>query len=154
LWTASLDKTARHLVRSRDWAEDTVLTHPDFVRDVVVDNEGGWVITACRDEEVRVWDASSGKLACVYSGHYEEVTGLALIDAVEGQVGTRVVSVSIDGTVRVWSLDPAEIRRTREEADRAGEMQPEEDVKDEPKTSMLTAEEEAELADLMDDDGD
>lgn len=34
LWTASADKTARHLVRSRDWAADTVLTHPDFVRDV------------------------------------------------------------------------------------------------------------------------
>lgn len=55
LWTASADGTVKCLGRERGWKADTVLTHPDFVRDVVVDERGGWVVTGCRDEEVRVW---------------------------------------------------------------------------------------------------
>ena len=74
LWTASADRTVRHLVRDRNWAVDTQLEHPDVVSDVLVldldldvDQDGfgsehddgkneGWIATACRDEEVRVWD--------------------------------------------------------------------------------------------------
>ncbi|GAB7340775.1 hypothetical protein MBLNU457_7147t1 [Dothideomycetes sp. NU457] len=150
LWTASSDKTVQHLVRSRGWESDTTLEHPDYVRDVVVSGDGSWVVTACRDEEVRVWDASSGKLACVYSGHFEEVTGLALV-----KEGREVVSVSIDGTVRRWSLDAAEIRKTREEAEKAGADGGVKEVPaEDSKTSMLTADEEAELAELMDSDDD
>lgn len=56
LWTASADKAAKCLVRNRSWEADMELVHPDFVRDVIVDEEGGWVVTACRDEEVRLWE--------------------------------------------------------------------------------------------------
>ncbi len=63
LWTASADGTAKCLSRERGWKADTVLTHPDFVRDVVVDDRGGWVITACRDEHVRVWSRAVGPSA-------------------------------------------------------------------------------------------
>lgn len=58
LWTASADKTAKCLVRDDAWKPNLTLKHPDFVRDVVVHEQGGWVITACRDEEVRVWNRS------------------------------------------------------------------------------------------------
>lgn len=151
LWTASSDKTAQRLVRSRDWASDTTLTHPDFVRDVVIDQQAGWVITACRDEEVRVWSSASGELACVFSGHFNEVTGLALMPPAQGTRANRVVSVSIDGTLRTWSLDPSEIKKVREEAElRQKGLEVEEEP--EQKESMLTAEEEAELAELMDSD--
>ncbi|THX32732.1 WD40 repeat-like protein [Aureobasidium pullulans] len=152
LWTASSDKTAQRLVRSRDWASDTTLSHPDFVRDIVIDQQAGWVITACRDEEVRVWGSSSGKLACVFSGHFNEVTGLALMPPAQGSRASRVVSVSIDGTLRVWTLDPAEMKKAQEEYERLQqgiEVEAEPEVK---KESMLTAEEEAELAELMDSD--
>ncbi len=56
LWTASADNTAKCLSRERSWEVDTELVHPDFVRDVLVDEKGGWVVTACRDEEIRVWN--------------------------------------------------------------------------------------------------
>ena len=56
LWTASADKTVKCLVRANQWKAETSLDHPDFVRDVAVHEQGGWVVTACRDEEVRVWD--------------------------------------------------------------------------------------------------
>ena len=55
LWTASADKTARCLDRESGWKTDLTLDHPDFVKDVVIDERHGWVITACRDEEVRIW---------------------------------------------------------------------------------------------------
>jgi WD40 repeat protein len=58
LWTASADKTTKCLVREDGWKANLTLTHPDYVKDVVVDERGGWVITACRDEEVRVWNRS------------------------------------------------------------------------------------------------
>ena len=144
LWTASADKTAKHLVRDRDWEADTVLEHPDFVRDVIVNEQLGLVVTACRDEEVRVWSASSGDLVCTYSGHYEEVTGLVLS-------GNGVVSVSIDGTVRKWGLANEDMAKYEEEVKKeAAGMQKEE--KGGREGSMLTAEEEAELKELMEDD--
>ena len=141
LWTASADKTAAHLVRSRGWEADTTLTHPDFVRDVVVHEALGVVVTACRDEEVRIWDLAAGDLLCTYSGHYEEVTGLVLR-------GQSVVSVSIDGTVRKWGLRRQDMELYWKELEKEADGT----VDDAPKKGgVLTAEEEAELAELMDD---
>ncbi|EME85346.1 uncharacterized protein MYCFIDRAFT_42900 [Pseudocercospora fijiensis CIRAD86] len=141
LWTASADKTCKHLVRSRNFEADTVLQHPDFVRDVVIFENLGLVVTACRDEDVRVWEIASGELVCRYQGHFEEVTAL-----VKREKEKEVVSVSIDGTVRRWSLERGDMRRFQEEVGKEGE--------EEKKGggSMLTAEEEAELAELMDSD--
>ncbi|KAJ9604656.1 hypothetical protein H2200_010770 [Cladophialophora chaetospira] len=140
LWTASADKTAKHLLRTEGWRVDTTLTHPDFVRDVVTHGRYGWVITACRDENVRVWNMATGDLYHVFTGHYEEVTGLAV-------TGDLVISVSIDATLRRWSLAPVDLRKAVEEAKNPKllEQEPEPDVD----MGMLTAEEEAELRALM-----
>jgi WD40 repeat protein len=102
-----------------------------------------WVITAGRSEDVKLWDRGSGKLHHVYEGHYEEVLGLVVVDD-----GRSVVSVSIDGTLRVWPLTKPEVEVSRKERqDRlAGNVK--EEIKEE-KTGLLTAEEEAELAELM-----
>jgi hypothetical protein len=76
-----------------------------------------------------------------FSGHYEEVTGLLLI-------GSLLISVSIDATVRQWSLKPADLKTAVEEARK--KPAPEES---QPKPeSMLTEEEERELAELMGED--
>ncbi|KAJ6277659.1 WD40-repeat-containing domain protein [Bipolaris maydis] len=143
LWTASADKTAKCLSRGRDWEEDSKFEHPDFVRDVVIDEAGGWIVTACRDEEVRVWERASGRLHHTFSGHFEEVTGLLLM-------GQRLISVSIDATVRQWSLKPQDLAKSIEEAEK--ERLGEETAKEpERKESLLTVEEEAELAELLED---
>ena len=47
----------------------------------------GWLFTACRDEEVRVWDLGTGELVCTYSGHFEEVTGLEVVGGEGGECG-------------------------------------------------------------------
>jgi WD40 repeat protein len=144
LWTASADKTAKCLSRGRDWEHDSTFEHPDFVRDVAVDEDGGWVLTACRDENIRVWDKGTGKLHHVFAGHHEEVTGLLLLSR------QRLVSVSIDTTVRQWSLKAQELAKAVKEAEheRLGKI---EDDEPEKKDGLLTADEEAELAELMGD---
>jgi WD40 repeat protein len=144
LWTASADKTAKCLSRGREWEEDSKFEHPDFVRDVAIDEEGGWAITACRDEEIRVWDKANGKLHHVFSGHFEEVTGLVLLP------GQRLISVSIDATVRQWSLKANALAEAVKEAEdeRLGKTQ---EAEPEEKEGMMTAEEEAELAELLED---
>lgn len=144
IWTASADKTAKCLSRGRNWEEDSSFEHPDFVRDVAVDEDGGWAVTACRDEEIRVWEKGSGKLHHVFSGHFEEVTGLVLLPS------QRLVSVSIDATVRQWSLKAHELAAAVKEAEdeQQGKMKEKEP---EEKGSLMTLEEEAELAELLDD---
>lgn len=139
LWTASADKTAKCLSRERNWEVDTVLPHPDFVKAIAVDDLGGYVVTGCRDEEVRIWDKGSGRLVRTYTGHYEEVTGLCI-------VGRTAVSVSIDGTIRRWSLKPEDIKKAIVESEQGAELK-----EDKPKESLLTEDEERELAELMDD---
>jgi WD40 repeat protein len=140
LWTASADKTAKRLVRENGWAPDTVLQHPDFVRDVITHDQYGLVMTACRDEEVRVWDKGTGSIRHVFSGHFEEVTGLALS-------GDLLISVSIDATLRRWSLAPQDLRRAIEAA--KNPVLTEQVPVPESDLGMLTAEEEAELRALM-----
>ncbi|KAF2826556.1 WD domain-containing protein [Ophiobolus disseminans] len=144
LWTASADKTAKCLSRGREWETDSKFEHPDFVRDVAIDEEGGWAITACRDEDIRVWDKGSGKLHHVFSGHFEEVTGLVLLS------GQRLVSVSIDATIRQWSLRAQELANAVQEAE-AERLEAAEEVEPEKTEGMMTAEEEAELAELLQD---
>jgi WD40 repeat protein len=144
LWTASADKTARHLVRADNWKPDTILPHPDFVRDIIVHETHGWIITACRDEEVRVWSLATGDLHHTFSGHFEEVTGLCL-------VGNKIVSISIDATIRQWPLNPKDLQKAREEA--ANPETAAEDKKQKKKNTdsalTLTEEEERELDRLM-----
>ncbi|KEF54641.1 uncharacterized protein A1O9_09083 [Exophiala aquamarina CBS 119918] len=140
LWTASADKTAKHLSRNHNWVSDTTLQHPDYVRDVVTHDQYGWVVTACRDEEIRVWYKATGDLHHVFSGHYEEVTGLALTNDL-------VISVSIDATLRRWSLAPAELQKAVHAAQNPSLLEQERGPKSD--LPMLTEEEEAELQALM-----
>lgn len=58
-----------------------------------------------------------------------------------------MVSISIDCTVRRWSLKPADLRAAKEAAEN-GKGEVKEKKKEE---SLLTEEEERELAELMDD---
>lgn len=145
LWTASADGTAKCLSRTRSWATEETIEHGDYVRAVTVTAD--WIITAGRDEDVKVWDRTTGKLFHIYDGHFEEVTGLIVLEG-----DRNVVSVSIDGTLRTWPLDRKELEKAKIEKDQRAKGL----LKEVPmvKKSLMTEEEEAELAELMDDDDD
>lgn len=146
LWTASADGTAKCLSRGKGFTEEEAIEHGDHVRAVAVTAQ--WVITAGRDETLKFWDITSGALYCTLQGHYDEVTDLVILESAEGH-SKRVASVSIDGTVRTWplgtaGLDAAVQEQARPIIDAAGDDHVNADTAD-----QLTAEEEAELAELM-----
>lgn len=145
LWTASADGTAKCLSRARNFATEDTFEHKDYVRGVIVTE--AWVVTAGRDENVKVWDRASGRLQYTLEGHYEEVTDLVFLPAANG-LPERVCSVSIDRTVRTWPLAKKELDVLVEQM----KTPPEEDETKEQGNGGLTAEEEAELAELMDSD--
>jgi UDP-N-acetylglucosamine:LPS N-acetylglucosamine transferase len=68
------------------------------------------------------------------------VTGLVLL-------GLTLVSVGIDATIRQWSLKPDDLRNAIEQA-----TKPPADEQTANAGSMLTEEEERELAELLEDD--
>ncbi|KAI1256814.1 hypothetical protein MGN70_001941 [Eutypa lata] len=143
LWTSSGDGTAKNLSRARSFAPDDTIEHGDHVRAIALTEQ--WVVTAGRDEDIKVWDRTSGKLYCTLEGHYDEVTDLVTLGG-----SNRVASVSIDGTVRTWSLDLKELDEVnKEKEDKANGVVKETPA--EPVEGGMTAEEEAELAALMDD---
>lgn len=150
LWTASADGTAKCLSRGKGFTAEESYEHGDHVRAVAVTEP--WVITAGRDEDLKIWDKTSGALAFTLQGHYDEVTDLVVLEAGNGH-DERLVSVSIDGTVRSWPLDKAGLGGAVEEQARLAAKGPEEEERNgELVSSGLTAEEEAELAELMDED--
>lgn len=145
LWTASADGSVKCLSRERGWLADTTLVHGDYVRAVAVDERGGWVASAGRDEDVKIWDRASGKLHHTFIGHFEDITGMLL-------TGQTLVTVSIDATIRQWSLRAEDLGpavRAAEEA-KIGLVKEEKVVR--TKVS-ITDDEERELADLMGSDG-
>ncbi|OTB05431.1 hypothetical protein M426DRAFT_22023 [Hypoxylon sp. CI-4A] len=144
LFTSSGDGTAKCLSRLKGFATDDSVHHGDHVRTVAVTDQ--WIITAGRDEDIKVWNRSSGKLYSTLEGHYDEVTDLTVLDG-----GKRVVSVSIDGTVRTWPLDQTTLDKVnKEREDRAQGV--EKETRAESAKELMTVEEEAELAALMEDD--
>ncbi|KAI1069143.1 hypothetical protein LB507_006485 [Fusarium sp. FIESC RH6] len=145
LWTASADGTAKCLARSRNFVADDSFEHGDYVRGVLATDQ--WIVTAGRNEDVKVWDRSSGKLYCTLIGHYEEVTDIIMLQDSDG-TPRKVCSVGIDGTIRTWPLAKSELDEVVVKIQKASEPKEEEEDKS---GNLLTAEEEAELAELMDD---
>ncbi|KAF7549877.1 hypothetical protein G7Z17_g6102 [Cylindrodendrum hubeiense] len=146
LWTASADGTAKCLARTRNFVADDSYEHGDYVRAVAVTDQ--WVITAGRDENVKVWDRSSGKLYATLVGHYDEITDLVMLRDTRG-TSRKICSVGIDGTIRTWPLAKSEIDDVVIKIEEAAKANAKKD--EDKEESLLTAEEEAELADLMDD---
>ena len=152
LWTASADKTTRCLSRHDGWTTSTnTLVHPDFVKDVVILNDR--IITACRDEEIRVWDRAEGTLLGLIQGHFEEVIGLVWLSSSRNTKGDtrRLISVSIDGTLRRWSIETPDLVPVGDNPDPVPVLEDEPVVKSQ-REQGLTEEEERELAELLSDE--
>ncbi|KAK4455644.1 WD40-repeat-containing domain protein [Podospora aff. communis PSN243] len=141
IWSASGDGMVKCLARGKGWAVEETLEHGGHVRAVAVTER--WVVTAGRDEDVKFWDRAEGRLYCALQGHFDEVTELVV-------VGDKVVSVSIDGTVRSWPLDKAALDEAVEE--QKPKVEEEEEKGPEKGSGLLSADEEAELAALMEED--
>ncbi|KAK7442176.1 hypothetical protein CaCOL14_000767 [Colletotrichum acutatum] len=155
LWTASADGTTKCLLREKAFSAEDVFEHGDFVRAVALTSD--WVVTAGINQHIKVWDRTSGQLYAILDAHFDEITDLVVLRDPAGAAADVLCSVSIDCTLRTWPLDRKgldaaveEIRAASEVVD--GQEGEGEKKKDDDKEPLMTAEEEAELAALMEDD--
>ncbi|KAG0239116.1 WD40-repeat-containing domain protein [Mortierella sp. GBAus27b] len=99
IWSASADKTVRRLDLETKKV-DTTLDHPDFVKSFTL--AGPYVATGGREETIRIWSIATGKVIKEIKGHFDEVSSMTVI-------GTTLLTASLDGTVRRWSLKEQDI---------------------------------------------
>ncbi|KAF3349623.1 hypothetical protein VdG2_02469 [Verticillium dahliae VDG2] len=153
LWTASADGTAKCLARGKDFTTEDTFEHGDFVKGLVLTET--WVVTGGFSQDIKVWDRTSGSLVYTISAHFDEITDLIVLRDPSGKKDT-LVSISIDRTIRTWSLDKQGLDEAVEEIRKAGEPVEEDEQQAKKdgnkKEGLMTADEEAELAALMDSD--
>ena len=96
------DATTRKEVKSFPLTEGTGSDHIKLIP------QKNWAITwntsagkfgASRDHNLRVWDLEKGKMVYFFEGHTGAITSVEILK------DKFVFSSSMDGTVRVWSLD-------------------------------------------------
>jgi WD40 repeat protein/serine/threonine protein kinase len=86
------------------------LLHPlndERVGGLAFTRDGRRLASASRDRTVRLWDAASGRLLGVLSGHRDEVRCVAF-----GAGDKLLASGSYDGTVKLWEPDTGQVRHT------------------------------------------
>ncbi|KAM0275000.1 hypothetical protein ACHAQH_007648 [Verticillium albo-atrum] len=153
LWTASADGTAKCLSRGKGFTTEDTFEHGDFVKGLVLTET--WVVTGGFSQDIKVWDRTSGSLVYTISAHFDEITDLIVLRDSAAKKDT-LVSISIDRTIRTWTLDKQGLDEVAEEIRKAGEPVEEDEQQakkgDDKKEGLMTADEEAELAELMDSD--
>lgn len=73
------------------------LRHPDIVTDVIFRPDGKYLLTACRDGVIRIWDIIREECIESLYGHQGPVKGLAWQPG-----GVLIASCSDDCTIRIW----------------------------------------------------
>lgn len=80
-------------------------THSYEISAIALSPDGNALATATyRSGVVRIWDAHSGKLLKLLTGHTN-----AVFDVVYKHNGRRLATASYDGTVKVWDVDSGEV---------------------------------------------
>jgi len=148
LWSVSADKTIRR------WDLDTMkndltIEQEDFVKTCI--KVGGNIITGSRDDKIRIYDISSGKLIKIVDFHFDEVTSLFNIKSI-------VFSGSLDCTLKRFDLLDntskyiTEIKVPVNQPKTKAKPKKKDIVPEPTGDDLFTAEELAELEELMNDD--
>lgn len=74
-----------------------IKAHEDSITCLGFDQPFGTLVTASRDNTVRVWDLSRGKCTGLLEGHYATVTAMQMEDSL-------VVTGSLDATLKLWRV--------------------------------------------------
>ncbi|NJN57303.1 MAG: hypothetical protein HC879_07250 [Leptolyngbyaceae cyanobacterium SL_5_9] len=92
LWDVNSEQSPKKLDRQRNWVSDVTFS-PD-----------GQLLVSCTDYDIQVWDAKTGQLLKTIS-EVNTAWGSAVVFSANGQT---LISSSVDGTIRCWSIDAGE----------------------------------------------
>jgi WD40 repeat protein len=81
--------------------------HTDWVTGCAISPSGDLIVSASRDQTLKIWDTRTGEEQRTLRGHTEWVNGCAISPA-----GDLIVSASSDKTLKVWDVHTGEERLT------------------------------------------
>src|SRR6266567_3516234 len=85
----------------------TLSGHTSSVEGCAISQSGDTIVSASKDQTLKVWDARTGEELRTLSGHTDGVNGCAI-----SPDGDSIVSASRDQTLKVWDAHTGEERRT------------------------------------------
>jgi WD40 repeat protein len=86
---------------------DDHIRHADMIRALAFSPDGQRLATASADRTASIWNAATGRLERILSGHTKTVT-----DVDFSPDGASVATASEDGTVKVWSVAGGRLLQT------------------------------------------
>ena len=98
-WDQIGRKGIRRALRS-SWLVRSYPSHPAGITSVAFIGQGNFAMTGNEENQVTIWNLSSGEVHRRLSGHKDEVRAVASSDR-----SKRVISGSTDGTLRMWNPD-------------------------------------------------
>jgi hypothetical protein len=85
----------------------TLHGHTDVVDGCAVSPDGTWIVSASRDNTLKIWDAQTGQVRLTLRGHTTSVNSCAV-----SHDGVWIVSASSDNTLKVWDAQTGQVRLT------------------------------------------
>ncbi|KAK6128173.1 hypothetical protein DH2020_038075 [Rehmannia glutinosa] len=95
--TGSMDK--KLIIWDQDSSPRCICDHEEGVTCLLWLGGSRYIASGCLDGKIRVWDSLSGDCAKIFSGHSDAIQSIAA-----SSNGEFLVSISIDGTARVFEI--------------------------------------------------
>ena len=89
-----------NLERANEGALQTLAGHSDWVKAVAIAPDGKTVISASRDDTLKIWDTETDRELKTLTGHSNSVSAVAIAPD-----GKTAISASRDDTLKIWDTE-------------------------------------------------
>ncbi|MGD8752670.1 MAG: DUF4062 domain-containing protein, partial [Anaerolineales bacterium] len=79
--------------------QQTLQVHNDWINAIAITPDGQFLLSACEDKTVKIWDLDRGEELLTLKGHDDEVLDVAITSD-----GRQVISASSDETIKIWDF--------------------------------------------------